>query len=151
MHKRLSLHVTCLALAAAFGVSACGPSDDRGASAPVASAAGAPSASASAAPSITASGTPSAPSPSATPAEEHRLTGTSAKFYLYSVRKQSPGLDRISDKVLVAHGDAFCTVSGKDAFVEQTKKTEQELALTKDELTQVLAAAQTACGRERLF
>ncbi|MEU6060508.1 hypothetical protein [Streptomyces sp. NPDC047097] len=53
--------------------------------------------------------------------------------------------------MLVTHGDAFCTVSGKDAFIAQTKETEQELALTKDELTQVLAAAQTACGRERLF
>ncbi|MCF3105766.1 hypothetical protein IPZ58_29885 [Streptomyces roseoverticillatus] len=132
MHKRLPLLAVCL-VAAALGASACGPSGDSGSSAPAVSA----SASASAAPSA---------SPSAAPEEVRGLTGLSAKLYLDTIRKHYPDLDRISDDVLVTHGNALCLARGQD-LVDQAKKTKQELELSGKQASAVLGTAHGLCGR----
>ncbi|MFF3432346.1 hypothetical protein [Streptomyces sp. NPDC002602] len=132
MHKRLPLLVVCLAFTA-FGASACGPSGDRG-----------PSASATpAAASVPASAAPSG-SPSTAPAEVRGLTVPS--FYLKTIRENHPDLDRISDDVLVAHGNALCAAGGQ-ALVDQVKKTKQELELTGKQASQILGTAHGNCGR----
>lgn len=139
MHKRLPLLATCLVLAA-FGISACGPSGDSGASsaATPAPASASGSASASAAP---------AGSPSATPDEVRGLTGFAAKFYLKTIREHYPDLDRISDDVLVAHGNALCITRGQ-AFVDQALKTKRELGITGKQTSQIMGTAHGMCGRK---
>ncbi|MFD5700271.1 hypothetical protein [Streptomyces lasiicapitis] len=134
MHQRLPLLAVCLVFAA-FGASACDSSGDRGSSAPARPTD--TSASASAAPSG---------SPSAAPDELRGLTGPSAKLYLKTIRDHYPDLDRISDDVLVAHGNALCLARGQ-ALVDQAKKTKQELELTGKQASQVLGTAHGHCGR----
>ncbi|MER6393146.1 hypothetical protein ABT236_32370 [Streptomyces sp. NPDC001523] len=132
MHKRLPLLVVCLAFAA-FGASACGPSGDRG-----------PSTSATpAAASMPASVAPSG-SPSTVPAEVRGLTVPSV--YLKTIRENYPDLDRISDDVLVTHGNALCAAGGQ-ALVDQVKKTKQELEITGQQASQILGTAHGNCGR----
>ncbi|WP_206506534.1 hypothetical protein [Streptomyces chrestomyceticus] len=137
MHKRLPLLATCLALAA-FGISACGPSGDRGARSSATPAPASASASASAAPTG---------SPSATPAELRGLTGLAAKFYLKTIREHYPDLDHISDDVLVAHGNALCVARGQ-AFVDQALKTKRELGITGKQTSRIIGTAHGSCGRK---
>ncbi|WP_058043324.1 hypothetical protein [Streptomyces roseifaciens] len=134
MHKRLPLLAVCLTVAA-FGASACGPSGDSKSSASATPAAA----------SVSASAAPSG-SPSAAPAEVHGLTGLSAKLYLRTIREHYPDLDRISDDVLVTHGNALCVARGQ-ALVDQAKKTKQELELTGKQASQILGTAHGNCGR----
>ncbi|MFC5149507.1 hypothetical protein [Streptomyces aureoversilis] len=134
MHKRLPLLAVCLTVAA-FGASACGPSDDSGSSASATPTAASASASAA------RSG-----SPSAAPAEARGLTGLPAKLYLKTIRKHYPELDRISDDVLVSHGNALCVAHGQ-ALVDQAIKTKQELELTGKQASQILGTAHGNCGR----
>ncbi|MFD9537377.1 hypothetical protein [Streptomyces sp. NPDC060010] len=129
MHKRLPLLVVCLALAA-FGASACGPSGDRGPSA-------------SATPAAASAPAPSG-SPSTAPTEVRGLTVPSV--YLKTIRENFPDLDRISDDVLVAHGNALCAAGGQ-VLVDQVKKTKQELELTGKQASQILGTAHGNCGR----
>ncbi|WP_431772480.1 hypothetical protein [Streptomyces cucumeris] len=135
MHKRLPLLTVCVALAA-VGASACGSSGDRGSSASATPAAAAEPA--SAAPSR---------SPSAAPSDVRGLTGLSAKLYLRTIRKHYPDLDRISDDVLVAHGNALCVSYGQD-LVDQFKKTKRELELTGKQTSGIFGAAHGSCGRD---
>ncbi|MER5968881.1 hypothetical protein ABT112_03885 [Streptomyces sp. NPDC002055] len=135
MYKRLAPLTVCLALAA-FGASACGPSGDRGPSA---------SPTPAAAP-VSASAAPSG-SPSATPTEGRRLAGLAAELYLRMVRKHYPELDRISDDVLVAHGNAFC-LAPREALVDRAIRTKKELELTGKQASGILGAAHGYCGRK---
>ncbi|MEU5190818.1 hypothetical protein AB0G83_27255 [Streptomyces klenkii] len=137
MHKRLPLLAICLT-AAAFGASACGPSgeSEASASATPAAASSAPASAPAAAPS----GSPSAS------AEVRGLTGLPAKLYLKTIRDNAPDLDRISDDVLVTHGNALCLAQGK-ALVDQAIKTKEELGLTGKQASQILGSAHGVCGR----
>ncbi|WP_424890127.1 hypothetical protein [Streptomyces sp. XH2] len=142
MHKRLPLLAVCLAVAA-LGVSACGPSGDSGSSAPATSAS-TPTPIPTPA-STSASDAPSK-SPSAAPEEVRGLTALSAKLYLKTIREHYPDLDRISDDVLVTHGNALCLARGQ-ALVDQVKKTKQELELSGKQASAVLGTAHGLCGR----
>ncbi|MEU1307978.1 hypothetical protein ABZ419_03645 [Streptomyces cinnamoneus] len=142
MYKRLPLVALCLA-AAALGTSACDASGDSRSSAPAASAsASAPAATAPA----TASAPAAAPSanPSGSPAEARALTGLMRAVYLRTLRKNYPDLDRISDDVLVEHGNAFCAAHGQ-ALGDQAKKTMKELDLTPKQATPIVATAHAYC------
>ncbi|MFE5872810.1 hypothetical protein ACFQ6V_29720 [Streptomyces roseifaciens] len=138
MHKRLPLLAVCLTVAA-FGASACDPSGDGGSSA---------SATPTTAPA-SASAEPSG-SPSAASAEVRGLTGLSAKLYLKTIREHYPDLDRISDDVLVTHGNALCVANGQ-ALVDQAIKTKQELELTGKQASAILGSAHGSCGRKNVF
>ncbi|MFF5443583.1 hypothetical protein [Streptomyces sp. NPDC012888] len=134
MHKRLPLSVICLAVTA-LAAPACGPAaGDGGANTPTTP----PAASASASPSA---------SPSTTGVRG--LTGYSSAFYLRTIRKHYPALDRVGDEELVAHGNALCVTYGQ-AFVDQALKTKKELGLTGEEASQVIGTAHGACGRKTL-
>ncbi|MEU8918921.1 hypothetical protein [Streptomyces nigrescens] len=74
------------------------------------------------------------------------LTGPSARLYLRTVREHYPDLDRISDDVLVAHGNALCVARGQ-ALVDQAKKTKKELEVTGRQASQILGTAHGHCGR----
>ncbi|WP_367138748.1 MULTISPECIES: hypothetical protein [Streptomyces] len=136
MHKRLPLLAVCLTVAA-LGVSACGPSGDSEASA---SATPATASAPASAPAAAPSGSPSAP------AGARGLTGLPAKLYLKTIRDNYPDLDRISDDVLVAHGNALCLAQGQ-ALVDQAIKTKKELELTGKQASQILGSAHGMCGR----
>ncbi|MGW2596448.1 hypothetical protein [Streptomyces klenkii] len=138
MHKRLPLLAVCLTVAA-LGASACGPSGDSEASASATPATASASAPASA-PAAAPSGSPSAS------AGARGLTGLPAKLYLKTIRDNYPDLDRISDDVLVAHGNALCLAQGQ-ALVDQAIKTKTELELTGKQASQVLGSAHGMCGR----
>ncbi|MCA6091486.1 hypothetical protein LE181_04805 [Streptomyces sp. SCA3-4] len=139
MYKRLPLLALCLT-AAALGASACDASGDSRSSAPAASASASASASAAAS---TPAAAPSG-SPSDSPAEARRLTGPMREVYLRTLRKNYPDLDRISDDVLVEHGDAFCAARGQ-ALGDQAKKTMRELDLTPKQATPIVATAHAYC------
>ncbi|MEV5238106.1 hypothetical protein AB0K89_03080 [Streptomyces cinnamoneus] len=146
MYKRLPLLALCLT-AAALGTSACDASGDSRSSAPTASAsASAPAATAPATAPASASTPAGAPSanPSGSPAEARALTGLMREVYLRTLRKNYPDLDRISDDVLVEHGNAFCAARGQ-ALGDQAKKTMKELDLTPKQATPIVATAHAYC------
>ncbi|WP_411135220.1 hypothetical protein [Streptomyces sp. C10] len=74
------------------------------------------------------------------------LTGPSARLYLRTVREHYPDLDRTSDDVLVARGNALCVARGQ-ALVDQAKKTKKELEVTGRRASQILGTAHGHCGR----
>ncbi|MFH8789268.1 hypothetical protein [Streptomyces roseoverticillatus] len=85
-------------------------------------------------------------SPSAAPEEVRGLTGLSAKLYLETIREHYADLDRVSDDVLVTHGNALCLARGQ-ALVDQAKKTKQELELSGKQASAILGTAHGYCGR----
>ncbi|MGK5728648.1 hypothetical protein [Streptomyces sp. URMC 124] len=123
MHKRLPLLALCLTVAA-LGISACGPSGDSD------------------------SGTPATSASTSTSASEEKrgLDGPSAKLYVETIRKQHPDLSHIEDDVLVTHGNAGCKARGQD-FVDQVKKTKEELEISGPQASAILGTAHGFCGR----
>ncbi|WP_431041062.1 hypothetical protein ACQUSR_03610 [Streptomyces sp. P1-3] len=130
MHKRLPLLALCLT-AVALGTTSCGTSGDADDSRPRASA--------------PPSGAAASASAGASPVPQGRgLTGLLPKFFLKTLRDNYPDLDHISDDVLVAHGDAFCTIRGA-ALGEQFKKSMRQLGTTKEQTSRIMGAAHGLC------
>ncbi|MEH6375322.1 hypothetical protein V7793_13450 [Streptomyces sp. KLMMK] len=63
-----------------------------------------------------------------------------------TIRKHYPDLDHIEDDVLVTHGNALCRARGQD-FVDQAKKTKQELELDGKQASAILGTAHGFCSR----
>ncbi|MFK4066144.1 hypothetical protein [Streptomyces sp. NPDC029674] len=128
MHQR-SPRLVLLFAAVALTATACGSPGDSSSDS---SSPSAPSASTS--PSASASAVP----------EGRGLQGPAAAFFLRSLRKNYPDLDRISDDALVAEGDALCTIRGA-ALGEQFTKSMRRLGTTKKQTSRILGTAHGLC------
>ncbi|MEV7196791.1 hypothetical protein AB0N81_34070 [Streptomyces sp. NPDC093510] len=95
-----------------------------------------------------ASSARTSPSASVSAVPEGRgLQGPAAAFFLKSLRKNYPDLDRISDDALVAEGDALCTIRGA-ALGEQFTKSMRRLGTTKKQTSRILGTAHGLCRDE---